>query len=462
MGIERPMKKRRLSPFDGAIYGKEQMAPSEIKRHPHMRTISGKPSPSISLAKSPKVYRERCVTRTIISSHGCTSGETGQACSSNERKGQQSPCDMFSPSANKRIFSYFPSKKNSFDPSNEVSILQSLKQKSNPPRRILREIPASPEYFLNCDGIIDDFYLNLLDWSTSNIITTASGSTLLSFNGSFSRVHSTVDLEQYISSDGYISSIQWNKSSNLAIGCSEGSVILWDPHSLSPKDFLKHHGERVTSVSWRDNTCIASAAIDHISISDSRDFRSVNFLSGHHQEVCGLSWSPDRKYLASGGNDNLVLVWDSRKLNLPLVFEGHDSAVKAVAWCPFESNLLATGGGSADRTIRLWDISNPSSTQKTIDAYSQVCSLIWNERERELLSAHGFSQNHLSLWSFPSMKRTVSFAIHPTRILKAVGSPNGSSVCTLSAEGALKVWRVFRTIQRKNRLSTVCQSLNIH
>lgn len=32
-------------------------------------------------------------------------------------------------------------------------------------------------------------------------------------------------------------------------------------------------------------------------------------LSGHTQEVCGLRWSPDGRYLASGGNDNLVCVW---------------------------------------------------------------------------------------------------------------------------------------------------------
>ena len=35
----------------------------------------------------------------------------------------------------------------------------------------------------------------------------------------------------------------------------------------------------------------------------------ISTLSGHSQEVCGLTWSPDGRYLASGGNDNLVCVW---------------------------------------------------------------------------------------------------------------------------------------------------------
>lgn len=32
-------------------------------------------------------------------------------------------------------------------------------------------------------------------------------------------------------------------------------------------------------------------------------------LAGHTQEVCGLKWSPDGAYLASGGNDNLLNIW---------------------------------------------------------------------------------------------------------------------------------------------------------
>ena len=30
----------------------------------------------------------------------------------------------------------------------------------------------------------------------------------------------------------------------------------------------------------------------------------------HRQEVCGLKWSPDGQQLASGGNDNMLCIWD--------------------------------------------------------------------------------------------------------------------------------------------------------
>ena len=37
----------------------------------------------------------------------------------------------------------------------------------------------------------------------------------------------------------------------------------------------------------------------------------VGSLIEHTQEVCGLTWAPDGRHLASGGNDNVVNVWDT-------------------------------------------------------------------------------------------------------------------------------------------------------
>lgn len=56
-------------------------------------------------------------------------------------------------------------------------------------------------------------------------------------------------------------------------------------------------------------------------------------LSGHTQEVCGLKWSLDGRYLASGGNDNLVNIWpatqgDSGDYAPVQTFTQHQGAVK--------------------------------------------------------------------------------------------------------------------------------------
>ena len=80
----------------------------------------------------------------------------------------------------------------------------------------------------------------------------------------------------------------------------------------------------------------------------------IKKLSGHRQEVCGLKWSIDNQ-LASGGNDNRLLVWDKMEENPLYKFTEHKAAIKAIAWSPHQHGLLVSGGGTADRKIRFWN-----------------------------------------------------------------------------------------------------------
>ena len=107
----------------------------------------------------------------------------------------------------------------------------------------------------------------------------------------------------------------------------------------------------------------------------------VQTYIGHTHEVCGLTWSPSRQQLTSGGNDNLVYIWDksmachnySSKYLQKL--DEHCATVKALGWCPFLNNLLESGGGSLDRSIKFRD-TQIGSCLNTIDTRSQVSSLL--------------------------------------------------------------------------------------
>ena len=69
-------------------------------------------------------------------------------------------------------------------------------------------------------------------------------------------------------------------------------------------------------------------------------------LECHTQEVCGLKWSHDGKYLASGGNDNLLLIWDtnissSGDINSPLfTLTHHQAAVKVSSYSNFFKKVM--------------------------------------------------------------------------------------------------------------------------
>lgn len=95
-------------------------------------------------------------------------------------------------------------------------------------------------------------------------------------------------------------------------------------------------------------------------------------LKAHKHEVCGLKWSGNK--LASGGNDNLIYIWESSKMsssNFLYCFNEHRAAVKALAWCPYQSDVLASGGGTDCGCIKIWSTLNGSCINST-DTKAQV------------------------------------------------------------------------------------------
>lgn len=161
---------------------------------------------------------------------------------------------------------------------------------------------------------------------------------------------------------------------------------------------------------------------------------------------------------ASGGNENLLCLWDAAMSARSSVsstgqyagYEArcrlthHQAAVKALAWCPWKRNILASGGGTADRTIRIWN-SALGTNLSAVDTNSQVCALEWSNTYMELVSSHGFSDNQLILWNYPTMTKVKELHGHTARVLHMAKSPDGRTICSASADETLRFWDVFNT-----------------
>ena len=307
------------------------------------------------------------------------------------------------------------------------------------PRRQPRAVSKVPYKVLDAPELADDFYLNLVDWGSANVLGVGLGSSVYMWNAHTSRVTKLCTLD-----DDTVTSVSWiQKGTHLAIGTGRGLVQIWDADKARRLRTMTGHTARVGSLAW--NTHILTSGSRDRTIYH-RDVRApdqfMGRLTGHKQEVCGLKWNCEDGQLASGGNDNKLMVWDKLSETPLWKFSDHTAAVKAMSWSPHQRGLLASGGGTADRRIIFHDTVR-GSVLNEIDTGSQVCNLAWSKNSNEIVSTHGYSQNQIVVWKYPSMRQVASLTGHTYRVLYLAMSPDGRTVCTGAGDETLRFWNVF-------------------
>ncbi|KAF3939146.1 Beta-TrCP [Dactylella cylindrospora] len=316
-----------------------------------------------------------------------------------------------------------------------------------------RKVLTMPERSLDAPGLVDDYYLNLMDWGNSNMLAIGLESDVYIWNADAGSVSHLLQSTP----DTFITSVKWcNEGAYLAVGLGTGEVQIWDPEDNVKIRSLHSHTSRVGVMSWNKHILSTGSRSGDIINHDVRIAEhKVASLVSHTAEVCGLEWRADGAQLASGGNDNLVNIWDARALSAPRFSKAnHKAAVKAIAWCPWQSNLLATGGGTFDKKIHFWN-STTGARVNTIDCNSQVTSLRWSTSYKEIVSTHGFPDNQLTIWSYPSLVKCAEIPAHESRILHSSLSPDGQVLATVAPDEALKFWKVFEKKAGSAGLATV-------
>jgi len=135
----------------------------------------------------------------------------------------------------------------------------------------------------------------------------------------------------------------------MAVGSFCSGLYYYDTQTGQPIHNFKSK-ERISVTAFNGPNILASGSYDgKVTIRDLRTPEPIKVLMGHQSEVCGLAWSPDGKQLASGSDDNCVLLWaPGRSEKASFRFSHKESAVKAIAWDPRRRGVLVTGGGSKD------------------------------------------------------------------------------------------------------------------
>ncbi|KAK1232631.1 general transcription repressor [Marasmius sp. AFHP31] len=112
------------------------------------------------------------------------------------------------------------------------------------------------------------------------------------------------------------------------------------------------------------------------------------------RSVC---FSPDGKYLVTGGDDKLIKVWDIEKKSVPKVLEGHTQGIYSIDYSSDGQFLVS---GTADKTVRVWNMED--STSKLFDnplthQDNAAITSVKFSSDRQYVAA-GYLDNHVRIW----------------------------------------------------------------
>ena len=239
-----------------------------------------------------------------------------------------------------------------------------------------------------------------------------------------------------------VASVAFSQTGELLIsGSEDGDIRVWDVATHENVATLKGHESGVNSVAFsRDGMSLASGSRDgDIRVWDAATHENVAILKGHESGVNSVAFSPaspSGKALASVSSDGgAIIIWDVETGNTT-TFAGYVDIGQSVSFSP-NRRILATSG--EDGRVRLWDVETGLNTKKLgfrpwgfdVVAFSPD----------GLTLAAGSLDNGIDLWDVTTGTKTNTFSRHSGQILSLAFSPDGTTLAAGDFDGVV-LWDV--------------------
>lgn len=221
----------------------------------------------------------------------------------------------------------------------------------------------------------------------------------------------------------FLKPLNFGSNKGWFVGEGGGAISMWQPRSVLPhREITGHHPKEVWDLAFsRDGSTVFSVGDDHL-------LRSWDLASGSEKNVADersmlvscVAVSPDGRWVAAGGYDDEVVVYDAQSLNPVATLKGHAHDVRALAFS-HDGRMLATGG--RDKSVRIWNVPQFDLAATHEGHTDAIRALTWTTDDR-LISAG--SDRRVLIWD--SKGRVVGERTEPEGIHSLAFAPAGLQI----------------------------------
>lgn len=324
---------------------------------------------------------------------------------------------------------------------------------------------------------LDNFYYNVLDMYDMSQICIGTQVGIIIYDILKKSKDENI-FSHFINTVSEIHSVKFIEKNKLTFSNENGELKIYDISYVNPLSLYNSNIKRnilsIDITSSNRNILFIGSSNGFVECIDIRENNKINFLYSHkvNDEVCKVKYSNQNSLLFSGGNDNQVIGFDLRKGKVINTFK-HKAAIKGIAINENE-NQMASGGGTYDKTIKLWDIKKMQMISETISE-SQVTNLEFINNNT-LIAGYGYIGNNVIVYDLNYDKLVINeispeklsnskhkdnvedivdifepigvFEKHLKRILYMAISFDKKWLSTSSNDGMIKIWKLEKLIQQ--------------
>ena len=230
-----------------------------------------------------------------------------------------------------------------------------------------------------------------------------------------------------------------NLSNNLiATGSSDKMIKIFDIFSFENKPYMQLKGHRGTifCISEIENNKLISCSEDgKIKLWDLELKKCIKTLEDPNKcKIYCLYNLKDYRFIVTGGNDNLIKIWNIQSNYIPDILYGHECSIWCIISISDDDNIIASG--SSDSTIKIWDLKNLICIY-TIEEHGNTISSL-KLLSNNLMISSSWDQT-IKIWNLKTKKSIYTIKGHEDIIWDVIQLEDGN-LASSSTDGNIIIW----------------------
>ncbi|TFK49171.1 WD40 repeat-like protein [Heliocybe sulcata] len=234
-------------------------------------------------------------------------------------------------------------------------------------------------------------------------------------------------------------------SSLLVVGFSTGVFGLWELPDFTNIHTLSISNEKISSVAINPSgewLAFGAKKLGQLLVWEWQSESYVLKQQGHYFDMNTLSYSSDGQYIATGGDDGKVKVWNTTSGFCFVTFSEHSSAVSAIEFAKQGQQVLFSA--SLDGTVRAFDLVRYRNFRVFTSPTPVQFSCLAVDPSGEVVAAGSTDSFEIFLWSVQTGKLLDVLAGHEGPVSSLSFDPNGGNLLASGSwDKSIRLWNIF-------------------